>query len=567
MPHSNETAKSSGAPARGLGFLNAVEWLGNKLPDPIFLFVFLALLVMAISHVGVLAGWRVQPLRPVVITEAVLDASGQPATDAQTGSALTRPVLDPKTGRPQTRLDPKGEPITGRSLLSADGIYWALSSMVRNFMNFPPLGIVLTGMLGIGVAEKVGLFGALIKWLAGIMPARLLTPTVIFIGIMSNVASDAGYIVLPPLAAALYMAVGRSPLAGIAAAFAGISGGFSANLLIGTTDALAAGLSAQAAQTIDPKYEVVATCNWYFLAGSAVLLTFLGWFVSERMVEPRLRFKKPEDGGPAAASAASADSQRLTPQERRGLRWALIVEVLALAALAAVILIPGAPLYGQDQERPLPRWSQAIVPLIFLLSLAPGVAYGIVVGEIRSTTHVAKAFIHAMSTMAPIVALAFFAAQFIEYLKYSRLDAMIAYTGGQALVELGLPPTLLLGGIVLLSLTINLFIGSMSAKWSMLAPILVPMLMMVGLSPELTQVAYRVGDSVTNIITPMNSYIIVILAFVQRHAKSAGMGTLFAMMLPYSLVFMVVWTLFLMGWFALGVPLGPQGPLHYVPVH
>ncbi len=561
-------AQSAAARSYATRFLDLLEWLGNKLPDPAFLFIGLAVLVMLFSHVGFLAGWRVQPLRPTVITEPALDAAGRPMLDATTGAPQTRPVLDPGTNRPRTRLDPFGEPITARSLLTAGGIYWALANMVRNFLNFPPLGIVLTGILGIGVAERVGLFGALIKWLAATVSQRLLTPTVLFLGIMSNIASDAGYIVLPPLAAALYIAVGRSPLAGIAAAFAGISGGFSANLLIGTTDALAAGLTSQAAKIIDPDYEVIATCNWWFLAGSAVLLTFVGWFVSDRLVEPRLRLKTPEDGGPTPPSAADLESQRLTPAEARGLRWALLVEVLALTGLAALILIPGAPLHGPDTANPrLDRWTQVIVPLIFLLSLAPGIAYGIVTGAVRGTKDVAKAFVFAMTTMAPVIVLAFFAAQFIEYLKYSRLDAMLAYVGGQALVDLGLPHALLIGGIVILSLTVNLLIGSMSAKWSMLAPVLVPMLMMAGMSPELTQAAYRVGDSVSNIITPMNSYVVVILAFMNRFAKTAGMGTLFAMMLPYSIIFAIVWTLFLMAWVVLDIPLGPSGPLFYVPAH
>lgn len=555
-------------PSTGLGakFLDAIEWVGNKLPDPVFIFLGCALIVMALSAVGAGLGWKVAVVKPTVMTQPMLDAAGAPVLDAE-GKPKTTIVKD-ESGRPKVELVQTGESLSPRSLLSSEGAYWALTNMVGNFTRFAPLGLILVCMLGIGVAEHVGLFGALLKWLGAVVPANLLTPTIVFLGVMANVASDAGYLVLPPLAAALYVAFGRSPLAGIAAAFAGIAAGFSANLLVAASDAIMAGLTQPAAQILDPAYTVNPTCNWGFMAASTGLLTILGWAVTSWIVEPRLNRLPTDQGGPAPASANELRAQELSPGERRALRLAIVAAVLSLGAVFALIYIPGAPLEGvvnKDDPKSPARWAGAVVPIIFFTFLVPGLAYGWSMGVIRTQKDVAKALIQSMASMAAVITLYFFAAQFIEYLNYSNLGRMLAFTGGTALVEADLPGPVLLAAIVLLSLTVNLFIGSMSAKWTMLAPILVPMLMMVQISPELTQAAYRVGDSVTNIVTPLNPYLIIILVAMQKYAKNAGMGNLIALMIPYSIVFAIVWTLFLIAWVYAGIPLGPAGPLHYLP--
>lgn len=548
----------------GQRLLDGIEWIGNKLPDPVFLFIGAAVVVMILSAIGSAMGWAVTPVRPTIVTETVAGPGGEP---------ITRRVLDER-GRPRVALRPEvdeeGKPrsLASRSLLSREGVYWAFTNMVRNFVNFAPLGLILVCMFGIGVAEKVGLFGALLKWLAMIVPGRLLTPTTVFLGIMSNIASDAGYLVLPPLAAALFVSAGRSPLAGIAAAFAGIAAGFSANLLVTAGDALVAGITQVGAQVLVPSYQVNPTCNWWFMAASTVILVLVGWATTAWIVEPRVSRLSAEEGGPVAASTAELRQQELSPGEKRALRWALIAFVLSLAAVLALILIPGAPLHGlvnPDNPRSPGRWTQAVVPIIFLCFLAPGLAYGMATGEIRSHRDVTKCFIHAMASMAPVITLYFFAAQFVEYLNYSNLGRMLAFIGGSALVEAGLSRAPVLAGLVLLTLTINLFIGSMSAKWTMLSPIFVPMLMMIGVSPELTQASYRVGDSVTNSVTPLNPYMIIILMAMQKYARDAKMGTLIALMAPYSAAFLVTWLLLLLGWIGMGVPLGPGGPLEYIP--
>ncbi|MEX2219141.1 MAG: AbgT family transporter [Phycisphaerales bacterium] len=614
-------AAPTSSPTPGRGLLGLIERLGNLLPDPVFLFIGATVLVVVLSALGSAMGWSVQPVRPRVAMEMVVSASGEPSQQPRVDSA----------GRPVIELVDAGAPIRPRSLATSDGVYWLIANLVRNFITFAPLGVVLVSMIGIGVAEKTGLFGAAMRYLATIVPRAALTPTVVFLGIMSNTASDAGYIILPPLAAALYAAYGRSPLAGIAAAFAGVSGGFSANLLIASTDALVAPLTERGARVLEPTYTVLATCNWYFLIGSTFVLTLVGWFITDRIVEPRL-------AGQADADASLApEPGGLSAKEVRGLKAALVGVVIAVGLIVAMLRIPGAPLHGPmpapvrpneavslafpapegdftptgepargqravpgrllvkkdvvleaaapDGTRGTfsvggpgelpgvlnpppasqPRWSQAIVPFILIGFLIPGLVYGIVTGAIRRPADVTRAFIHSMSSMAPIIAMAFFAAQFIECFKFSHLDAMLANAGGKGLVASGLPRPLMLVGVVLLVMVVNILMSSMSAKWTALAPILVPMLMMAGVSPELTQAAYRVGDSVTNPITPLNAYIIVILAVVQRYRKEAGIGNLIAMMIPYSAGFFVMWVLFLLGWVALGLPLGPGAPLWYAP--
>lgn len=540
------------ASPRPRGLLGWIEWLGNALPDPAVLFLIGALLVMLISAIAAWGKWSVQP----VVAHAVVDESGAPVTD-------------PATGRQQLRFvektDAQGQPqvIRARNLLSSDGLFWALDNMVLNFINFPPLGVVLVGMLGIGVAEKTGLFGALLRAFMLVVNPRLFTPTMVFLGVMSSLGLDAGYIVLPPLAAALYQSVGRSPLAGIAAVFAGVAAGFNANLLITGLDPLLAALSTTGARIVDPGYEVAPTCNWWFMIASTVVVTFTGWAVSAWVVEPRLAARAPDEGG-ANLAAADVASHQLSPQEWKGLWIALAAIGFVVALVVLLSIIPGSPLAGKSPRQPaFDRWVAVIVPIIFFAFMIPGLLYGIVLGNIRSSKDAAAAMVGAIAAIAPIIVLAFFAAQFIEYLKYTQLDQMLAFAGGAALARSQLSPTTLIIMFIVVILLFNLLIGSMSAKYAMIAPIFIPMFMIVGISPELTQAAYRIGDSVTNCVTPLNAYLVIILVFMQRYAKNTGMGTLVSMMLPYSIAFFVVWTALLLIWMGLDIPLGINGPQSY----
>lgn len=478
-------------------------------------------------------------------------------------------------------------------------------------------------MLGIGVAERTGMIGAMLKAFMKVVPKSLLTPTMVFLGIMSSMGLDAGYVVLPPLAAALYKSVGRSPLAGIAAVFAGVSAGFNANLFVTGLDPMLANLSQIGANVLDPTYSVAATCNWYFMVASTFVVTLMGWGVSAWFVERRLSRKSAEDGGPTPIDESDLESQKLTAQESKALTWAAATMGLLLLAFAATVFIPGMPMHDRKiPSIPIPgepaatfladvshvqidlpddhpkalvvegkgaytddtlttfvttdgevlvkrnpqfqRWVHVVTPLIFLGFIIPGLVYGIVMKSVSSSKDAAKVMIESIAAMA-IIVLAFFAAQFIEYLKYSQLDRMIAFEGGMILADNEMSKGSLIVAFILVTMIFNLFVGSMSAKYTMFAPIFIPMLMFVGISPELTQAAYRIGDSTTNIITPLNAYLVIILVFMREYAPKGGMGTLVAMMMPYTVVFTIGWTILLLLWISLGWQLGPSGtgPLEY----
>ncbi|MEM9413999.1 MAG: AbgT family transporter [Planctomycetota bacterium] len=539
VPSGSDGSDSPGGRGLAARLLNLVEMLGNKLPDPVTLFVIGALLVPVVSHVAWAMDWEVAKI-------AAEQVDGQ------------------------TVLVESEDKITAKPMLSRDEAFGMLAGLKDNFIGFAPLGVVLVGMLGIGVAEFTGLIGASLKAFMLITPKKLLTPAMVFVGVMSSAGMDAGYVVLPPVAALLYLSVGRSPLAGIAAVFAGVSAGFCANLAITGLDPMLSELSQEGARLIDPEYTVVPQCNYYFAAFSTVFLTLVGWGVTAWFVEPRLNARSAEHGGPGAVLEDHTEHQRLSALEVRGLIWAACALTIFAVVLVLLIMVPCSFLHGKvpgaEEGKGLDRWVVAIVPLIFFAFLIPAMAYGIAAGTIRNDKDVASMMGKAMAGMAPIIVLAFFAGQFIAWFKHSNLGEMLAITGGMQLAESGLPSWAVLVGFILLVSVLNLFVGSMSAKYTALAPIFIPMFMIgAGLSPELTQAAYRVGDSCTNIITPLNAYLIIILVFVQKYDKKAGMGTMIALMLPYSVVFLITWTGLLLAWTTFDIPLGSGGPLEYVP--
>lgn len=509
------------APATGFKLLDAIERVGNRLPDPATLFVMGALLVLFGSELAARAGWSVT----------------NPAT---------------------------GATIVAKSLLTTEGLQWVWLRLVPNFTGFHPLGVVLVAMLGIGVAERSGLLSVLLKGMVLITPARLLTPAVIFIGVNSSLATDAGYVVLPPLAAAVYARAGRSPLVGLAAVFIGVAGGFSANLLLTGLDPLLQGLTETSAQLLDPARTVRVDGNYFFMVGSTFLLTFAGWGITKWLVEPRFTAA---DIATQIAHAqlpgmtdGSAAVERLAPAERRGLWVALATLVVAGSLVLAMIVHPAGPLHGTYERLPgrfSPVWPDAIVALLFVLILLPGITYGVAAGTIRSDRDVARMMGESMAGMGMYIVLAFFAAQFVEWFRESNLGSLIALEGASQIRKFNLPASVMLAALVGFVATLNLFLGSASAKWALLAPVFVPMFMALGFSPELTQAAYRVGDSATNSIAPLNPYLVVILVFMQRYMPKAGLGSLVALMLPYCVVLLVLWTGLLVLWIGLGVPLGP----------
>lgn len=511
------TASAAGAgkpPAgkRSNRALDAIERVGNRLPDPAALFLILLVVV-----------W---------VASALL-------------SSVSFAEIDPRTGNP----------LVIRSQLDPATLADFLSRIVTIFTGFHPLGVVLVALLGVGVAEHTGFINAGLKAMLSVTSARLLTPVLVLVGIISHTAADAGYVLVIPLGAVIFHAAGRHPLAGIAAAFAGVSGGFSANTMVSSLDPLLAGLTQEAARIISPEMVINPLNNWLFTGTSSVLIILAGWYVTDRIVEPRLR-SLAVDGDETGFSALGD----LDARERRGLVLALLATGAALLALVLLSLPADSALRSPEgrltaSTAPLMR---GIVPLIFIFFLIPGVVYGYAAKTVESHRDIIKGMSKAMSTMGYYIVMAFFAALFIAAFSESNLGALLALKGASALQAAGFPSQVTIVGIIILTGFVNLFVGSASAKWALLAPIFVPMLMQLGLSPDLTQAAYRVGDSSTNIITPLMPYFPLVVVFCQRYVKSTGIGTLVSMMLPYSITFIVTWTIYLLTFWAIGLPLGVQ---------
>jgi len=508
-------------------FLDVVERGGNALPHPATLFAMLALLVILLSWVAAQLGLSVQ----------------HPST---------------------------GATVTPVNLLSLEGLHRILTNLVGNFTSFAPLGTVLVALIGIGVAEHSGLMAAALRKLVLAAPRALLTPIVVFAGVMSNMASEIGYVLLIPLAGLIFRSAGRHPIVGMAAAFAGVSGGYSANLLIGTIDPLLSGLSQEAARLVDPTYTVSPLANWYFMALSTPLITLLGWFVAERFTAPRFPDTAlPKESVASTTTGAADTSSELSAAERRGLRFAGVATAVLVALLVWSMLpagsLPGAgfmrnPIDGDLLNSPL---LSGVVAIIFIFGVVPGIAYGIGAGTIRSDADVIRGMSASMTTLGGYLVLVFFAAQFVAFFNWTQLGLILAVNGAESLRALGLSAVPLFVLFILLTATVNLTMGSASAKWALMAPVFVPMFMLLGYSPELTQTAYRVGDSVTNIISPMMSYFALIIAFFQKYEPRAGLGTIVAVMLPYSMTFLIGWSLVFGIWLVLGLPIGPDSPLAY----
>lgn len=539
VPPSNGEGSQTGTSSSGWfnRFLRSVEWLGNLLPHPVTLFVIFAGSVVLISGVAEFFDVSVADPRPD-------DAAGR-APDGR---------------------------IYAVSLLSADGIRWIVENLVTNFTSFAPLGTVLVALLGVGVAERSGLIKACIRgivlWAANarfINPKILVTIAVVFSGVMSNTASELGYVVLIPLGAVIFYSMGRHPLAGLAAAFAGVSGGYSANLLIGTIDPLLAGLTQEAANLIAPDYVVHAAVNYYFMAVSVFMVTGLGTWITLRFVEPLL--------GPYDPSIAmenlddDSDLDPLTKVEKRGIVWAFVSTAILMLILSLTIIpewgIFRNPVTGDQLDSPFFR---GIVSFIFVAFVVPGYVYGRVTGEMRGDREIVDGMAKSMSTLGLYIVIVFFAAQFVAFFGWSNLGQIVAVVGAEFLDDIGLTGPSVFIGFILISAFINLMLGSASAQWAVTAPIFVPMLMLTGYSPEVIQAAYRIGDSVTNIITPMMSYFGLILAFATRYDRNLGIGTVISMMLPYSIIFLICWIVLFFLWvFVLGLPVGPGAPTYFPP--
>ena len=494
--------------------LHGVERAGNALPHPAVLFLLLA--------------------AAVVVMSAVVSALGVTAL---------HPV--------------KKELIAPVNLLSTTGLHLLLTDLVKNFAGFAPLGTVLVAMLGFSIAEKSGLLSTMLRMLVLNSPRALLVPAVLAAGVLSHTAGDVGYVLLIPLAAMAFHSAGLHPLAGLAVCFAGVSGGFAANILLSTADPLLAGITQEASRIIDPKYAVSPVVNWYFMATSSFLIVGVGTLIANRVTIPFL--------GAYEGAAPRASLERLSADESRGLRWAGV----AVAALSVLLLTGLVPADGflRDPKSPDILHSPAlkgVVAVIFAYGALAGLAYGWAARVFKKADDVVAAMQDGMITMAPYLVLVFFAAQFIALFNSSNIGLILAVHGSEALKSLGLGPTPLMIGFILLTCFLDIFMGSASAKWALMAPVFVPMFMLVGTSPELTQASYRVGDSVINIVSPLMSYFPLILAFANKYEPEAKVGTVLALMIPYSFFFLVSWSALLAVWMAFDLPLGPGASLRYI---
>jgi len=498
--------------------LDFVERAGNKLPDPAILFFLLMLVIWVLSAVF---------------------------------STVSFSEIDPTTG----------EAIEISNLLTSSALADFLSNMVTTFTGFAPLGIVLVAMLGVGVAEHSGFINAGLKSMLQITPKKLLTPMLILVAIVSHTATDAGYVLVIPLGGVIFYAAGRHPIAGIAAAFAGVSGGFSANFVPSGIDPLIQGFTQSAAQIVDPNMQLNPLNNWYFTSASSLLIVLIGWYVTDKIVEPRLKKVKV-----VVDDEDEVNMGALSKTEKKAFYLACAAMFLGLIGLFFWAAPADSALRDADGEitsfaAPL---MQSIVPLIFIIFLIPGVVYGLVAKTYKTTKEIIESMTKSMNGMSYYIVMAFFCALFIDAFGQSNLGALLALKGASGLEAMNLPGQITIMGIVVLTAFVNIFIGSASAKWALIAPIMVPMLMQLGISPDLTQASYRVGDSVSNIITPLMPYFPLVVVYCQKYVKGTGIGTLVSTMIPYSIAFFVVWTIFLLVYWALGIPLGLQASYEYI---
>lgn len=492
--------------------LSVTERAGNALPHPATLFAIFALSTIVISFIASVVG--LQAIHPG-----------------------TNEIIEPV------------------NLLTVEGLHRIILEMVDNYTSFAPLGIVLVAMIGIGVAESSGLIGAIIRMLVLSAPPKLLTFVLVLSGVLSNAASDVGYVLLIPLGGIIFLAVRRHPIVGMAAAFAGVSGGFSANLVIGTIDPLLAGLSQEAARILDPLYTVNPTANYYFMVVSTFIIAIAGTWVTEKIVEPRF--------GKYEGNEKNEDIEQLSGNEKKGLKYSLIAGLIILAIILWGTIPVDGFLRAADGGILNSPLIKGVVALLFIVATVMGLAYGFGSGTFKNDSDVVNGMGKAMKTLGLYLVLVFFAAQFVAYFKWTNLGMILAINGADLLSSsgLGIIPLMIL--FIVFAAAINMLMGSASAKWALIAPIFIPMFMLLGYSPELTQVVYRIGDSITNLISPMMSFFALIIAFFQKYDSKTGIGTVVATMLPYSIVFFIAWTILLIVWILLGLPLGPDAGLYY----
>lgn len=483
-----------------------VERIGNKIPNPFLLFVYLIVVLMLATA---LISW------------------------------LGLVVKNPATG----------EMIQVKNLLSVEGIQWILPNIIHNFSGFAPLGAILALVIGAGLAEKVGLLQALMYKMASHVSAGYANYMVLFIAFFSHISSDAALVVMPPLGALIFLAVGRNPIAGLLAAIAGVGSGFTANLLIVTTDVLLSGISTEAAKAVDGAIHVSVIDNWYFMATSVIVLTITGALLTDKFIEPRL---------PKWQGTSDDKLEALTPLQNRGLMMSGIAALVFIAVMAALVVPEGAPLRDPQTGSVIPSpFIKGIVPIIILFFFTVAITYGVVTKSIRRPDDIPNQLVEPMKNMAGFIVMVFPLSQFVAFFNWSNMGKFMAIGLTDLLEAAGMSGAPAFLGLMFLSAFLCMFIASGSAIWSILAPIFVPMFMLLGFHPAFAQMIFRIADSSVLPLAPMSPFLPLFLGFLQRYLKDAKLGTYYVLIMPYPLVFFTVWTLLLVVWYLLGLPIGP----------
>ncbi|AZA09772.1 AbgT family transporter [Corynebacterium pseudopelargi] len=528
-----QTKTKDPSPQRASGLLGVIERIGNKLPDPFWLFVILAGVVAISSWIG--------------------STIGMSATDPQSG-----------------------EKIEVSNLLTSEGITRMVTDAIKNFTDFPPLGVILTVMLGVAVAEHTGLISALVRAMVAKVGPTTLTFAVALAGVTGSIASDAVYVILIPLGAMSFRALGRSPIVGAMVAFAASSAGFNASLILNITDVLLGGISTSAAQLVDENYEVSPLANYFFVVASSIVLALIITAVTELFIKNKARelvdhddldyseltFKESATAPAEQSEEELKEEIKLEPQEVRALWFTLLAAVLSTAAYFILMFWPASPLYSPEGALEGPLIRSVAIPIAGIFFIL-GIVYGVVAGTITKAADIPEFMAKGLKTLLPMIVLFFAVAQFLAWFQWSNLGIWTAIKGSELLQQWDLPVYVLFAALVLMVALLNIFITSGSAQWALMAPVIVPMMMYVHVSPEVSQMLFRIGDSPSNIITPMSPYFALALTFLQRYYKRAGVGTLMSLALPYSIAMLVGWFLFFVIWYALGIPIGPGTPTTY----
>lgn len=548
------------APPAGGGFLDKIERIGNKVPHPVLMFAYLIVFIAILS--AILSAFDVSVTEDVIVAQPAADVA---QIQEQLGGSVT--VYDPHTGDLVEIPDyiREEQTFTVRSLVSLDGLRTVFSSFVDNFASFSVVAVVLVAMAGVGVAEKAGLMDALIRKLVAVAPAMLLGFFIVFVGVLSSVASDAGYLILIPLSAAAFLSIGRHPLAGLAAAYAGVGAIFAFNILITPVDSMLTEITNGVIENSPGEMETISvTANWYLSLAFSVLLAIVTVVVTQRVVEPRLGAYDASEGDPEwVAGHTAADDPAAVEAEARGLRWALYGLLACLVAIALLVAPPGAPLRDPVTDDIIGNtpFMSSLIFLITLIFLVCGVCFGLGARTMTTSNEVIAAMAATFASLSGLILMLLMIAQFIAFFNYTNIPRVAAVELAQLLERAGLGAVPLIIGFIVVILVLDIIIPGVVPKWAIFAPVFLPIFNGLGMPPQTVLAAYRIGDGPMNTMTPLMVYLPFIVTVAQRYKKDAGMGTIVALMLPYVVVIAVASTIMFVIWYVLGIPLGPGSPV------